>query len=376
MKKYLIRLTGESVKILIIGFAKIKYMPYLSLYLNNIDTSSNDVHILYWDRDTSPDKPLPDNITVHTFNEILADEIPKIAKIKAFIDFRKNAKEIIKKNKFDFIIVLTSVPAVLLSGILLGEYKEKYIFDYRDYTFEKLLPYKKCIAKLVENSAMTVYSSEKHLDFLPESEKLHVAYNFIKASVTIKNQKPFKQIGKGDSIRISYWGLLRNEGFNRKVIDKFANDSRFLINFYGKKQQVVENLEKYCIENKISNVKFYGEYQEEDRYRFAAETDLLYNLYDVTGTEGMAMGNKFFDGAIFRIPQICTKGSYMGEKVEEYGIGRAFDIDSDEFADMVYRYYTDIEETQFTDNCQRLMKRVLIDFESTEENIRTYCREQ
>ena len=33
------------MKILILGFSKIKYMPYLNVYLENIDRVKNDVHL-------------------------------------------------------------------------------------------------------------------------------------------------------------------------------------------------------------------------------------------------------------------------------------------------------------------------------------------
>ena len=56
------------MKILIIGFAKIKYMPYLNLYLDNIDTNKNDVHILYWNRDLQKeDVSHIKNVTLHEF---------------------------------------------------------------------------------------------------------------------------------------------------------------------------------------------------------------------------------------------------------------------------------------------------------------------
>ena len=76
------------MKILIVGFAKIKYMPYLNLYLDNIDRTVNDVELLYWDRDMSVDKALPENIKVHRFFEELSDEVPKAAKIKSFLNFK------------------------------------------------------------------------------------------------------------------------------------------------------------------------------------------------------------------------------------------------------------------------------------------------
>ncbi len=361
-KKSLGKLTGERVKILIIGFAKIKYMPYLNLYLENTNVEKNDVHLMYWDRDGGLDKTISPLVKTHVFSKHMEDEIPKLGKLGAFLGFLKQAKNLIKKEKFDFIISLTSVPTVLLSRVLLNEYKEKYIFDYRDYTFEWFKPYKALIAKLVENSAMTVYSSEKHLDFLPQSPKLHIAHNFISASLDYRKERILKKCGE-QPIRISYWGILRNEEFNRNIINKFANDGRFEVCFYGKKQQVVENLEAYCKDNNVSNIHFYGEYQEDDRYTFAENTDILYNLYSISGTEGMAMGNKFFDGVIFGIPQICTKGSYMGEKAEEYGVGKAVDVNSESFTDDIFEFFNYIDETEFKSSCDVLIAQITSDYE-------------
>ena len=43
------------MKILIMGFSKIKYMPYMNFYLENINADKNDVHLLYWNRDLKPE---------------------------------------------------------------------------------------------------------------------------------------------------------------------------------------------------------------------------------------------------------------------------------------------------------------------------------
>ena len=39
------------MNILILGFTKIKYMPYINFYLDNID-KSNNIEVVYWNRDT------------------------------------------------------------------------------------------------------------------------------------------------------------------------------------------------------------------------------------------------------------------------------------------------------------------------------------
>ncbi len=357
------------MRILIIGFAKIKYMPYLNLYLDNIDRDKNDVELLYWDRDTSIDKALPGNVKAHRFFEALSDEVPKVAKIKSFLHFRTYAKSVIKKGCYDFIIVLTTAPAILLSGVLLSKYKNKYIFDYRDYTLEKIPIYKKCVELLVKNSRFTVISSEKHKIFLPDSHKIQIAHNFISASLNHRDIKTSIEKDRAKPIRFSYWGVIRDKEINFSVIRKLANDSRFDVCFYGRKQNTAESLEQYCKENNIKNVRFAGEYIEKDRYEFVKDTDLLYNLYSADGTAGMAMGNKYYDGIIFYLPQICTKGSFMGERVEQYHIGLAVDPTSETFADDIYNYYFAIDEASFRESCDSVLSEIKNEYEVVIEKI-------
>ena len=86
------------MKILIIGFAKIKYMPYMNMYLNNIDTEKNDVHILYWNRDLKEeDTSKLKNVTLHEFKCYQEDDVSKISKITSFVKFRKFALKELKK---------------------------------------------------------------------------------------------------------------------------------------------------------------------------------------------------------------------------------------------------------------------------------------
>ena len=39
------------MKILILGFTKMKFMPYASFYLDKIDYKKNQVEVVYWNRD-------------------------------------------------------------------------------------------------------------------------------------------------------------------------------------------------------------------------------------------------------------------------------------------------------------------------------------
>ena len=79
-------LVGVGMKLLIMGFSKIKYMPYMNFYLENIDSYRNEVHILYWNRDLqAEDTSFLKGITLHEFCCKQEDDVSRITKIGSFI---------------------------------------------------------------------------------------------------------------------------------------------------------------------------------------------------------------------------------------------------------------------------------------------------
>ena len=84
------------MKILIMGFSKIKYMPYINFYLENINADENDVHLLYWNRDLkAEDVSALTNIELHEFCCFQSDDVSKLSKIGSFIKYRKFALKIL-----------------------------------------------------------------------------------------------------------------------------------------------------------------------------------------------------------------------------------------------------------------------------------------
>ena len=57
------------MKILLIGFSKITYMPYLNFYLSVLEGTGAVIHIIKWNRDNTSDVSLDqDKIVVHEFD--------------------------------------------------------------------------------------------------------------------------------------------------------------------------------------------------------------------------------------------------------------------------------------------------------------------
>ena len=352
------------MNILIIGFTKIKYMPYINFYLSNI-SNTNKISILYWNRDLKDEK-LDPKYNYYEFKLFQKDDVSKLSKIKSFLKFKKFAKKVINSNNWDLIIVMHSLPAVLISKYIVNKYK--YIFDYRDFTYESFLPFRQMVGKLVKYSKCTFVSSDKYKKYLPlkYDDKIFVSHNILISELgsEIKCQKKIKR----SKIIISFWGFIREKELNIKIINLVSNDNRFELHYYGREQEVALSLKKYVVDNNISNVFFHGEYVPTDRFDMANKTDLIHNIYSSKNMM-MSMSNKYYDGILFKIPQICFKNSNMGIKVVQNGIGIDINPFLEQNLDRVYDYYTKINSDKFNLNCKNELNCVKDDLKKAEKII-------
>ena len=350
------------MKIGIIGFAKLKYMPYLNFYMDGINTAANQVHILYWNRDGRQEKRRSD-VEYHEFNDIMDDDSNKVLKIRKFMRYRSFALSVIKEQNFDFIIILHSIPGVLLESYMKRCYNHRYIFDYRDYTYESILPFRCRIWQCVYNSYATFISSEGFRTALPDVSQIYVSHNI---STDLLKQRRHHAKNQGSPIRISFWGYIRHEQVNRTLIQKISEDQRFELHFYGREQAIAQRLKAYANQINAKNVFFHGEYNPEDRLSFAANTDLIHNIYSNKELphQKLAVSNKYYDALALYIPQICMNNSYMGELVQKNGIGIACDPKSDNFLDTVFLYYKELDYERFCGMCDCSMERVMSEYEN------------
>lgn len=323
------------MKVLIVGYGKLKYMPYADFYLRNIDLLKNDVHMVFWNRDLSEEYRKYQPVCYHEFKYRQESDVPLYKKIHGFLKFKRFLKGVLKQENFDKLIVLHSIPAFLIYKQLLKKYAFKYIFDYRDYSYEKISFFKKRIKRLSDCSQITFTSSDAYRPFLSNSDdKVITSHNILLDDLHHRNyiKTEYKKV------RISFWGLIRDVKINLAIIDKIGKDSRFELHYYGRIENCAKELIDMVKKKDIQNVFFHGEYVPTDRYEFIKNTDLLHNLYKDINTM-MAMGNKYYDGIIFRIPQLCTEDSFMGKRATSSNVGLECDPYSDSFCEAIYNYF-------------------------------------
>ena len=360
------------IKVLLLGFGKIAYMPYMNFYLDAVKDKKVKFELIYWDRDGRLDAELPSRISkAYKFEAHLEEQLPFKKKIKFFAKYRKFALNVLKHNSYDKIIVLHTTPGLTLLDYLVRKYKGRYLLDFRDVSYEYISVYRKLVGILSRNSAMTFVSSDAFRKFLPTEENIFTIHNYLEDSLNhkmIRKQFPRER----NVLRVGYWGLVRQVDINKKLMDVLGNDFRFELHYYGRMQQDGREMEEYAYNKGYRNVFFHGAYMPVERYEFAKETDLIHNVYDCGHTTGNAMGNKYYDGIIFGIPQICTEGSYMGELVNRVGVGLSLNFSDPKIADNIWDYYNKLDWSKFERSCttdlclvreqQAIVKNKLINF--------------
>lgn len=349
------------MKVLVVGFTKISYMPYMHFYIEQLKKNNCEIHLLYWNRDNKPDSKSPDGIYTHMYDRYQEDSVPIRRKLLSFLGYRRFAMKILRENRFDMIVVLHSTPGVLLYDELKKKYKKKYILDYRDFTYENIKIYKNIIHKLVKNSYATFVSSDAYRKYLPSVDNINTSHNIVMTS--LENREIRKSKSRDiQPIRIRFWGFIRHGKINMTIISKLANDKRFELHYHGREQKTGLDLRNYCERNHINNIFFHGEYKPNNRYDFIQKTDLVHNMYENDIKTTNAMGNKYYDGLTFYIPQLCSKGSFMGEQVEKNQIGKALNADSPKFADEIYDFYKSINWTTFETQCDKTLNSIILQY--------------
>ena len=346
----------------------------MNFYLDNLDRDAHEIHILYWNRDLkTEDLTKYEGCVFHELRCYQEDDVSKLSKLKSFAKYRRFAKKLLKGENFDLIFVLHSLTGVLVADVLKKKYKGRYIFDYRDATYEGFAPFKRIVASLTENSLATFVSSDAFRPLLPEScaEKIYTSHNLLLDSLNKRDERKLYGI-PSERIRVAFWGFIRHEEINKEIIKKLAADSRFELHYYGREQEIALNLKEYARSISAKNVFFHGEYKPEERYGFVRKTDIIHNIYSNTENPPTvcAMGNKYYDGIIFRLPQLCAADSFMAKRAEEAGVGLACNPCDGDFADKVFEYCDTLDRERFSLCCDSELDRVLNEYKKGIEVIK------
>lgn len=353
------------MKVCIVAHVERTYLPYMNRYMKFFDENNIDYDIICWQREETKSEARSNE-----FNYYEPAQHDAFGKIMAYVRYAKFVKEIIRKNKYDKVVVLTTVMAVSICRFLAKEYKGRYLFDIRDYTFERFLPYKKVVDSLIKKSALTTISSKGFMDFLEPCENIVINHNmnFSDAQDTPSPLKN-KQV-----INVGFVGQVRYFEENAELIKQLKNTFKYQLWYIGKPTADCD-LEGYCAQNQITNVSFIGKYSNEQKPELYKSIDMVNSIYGDDSLEvTTALPNRLYEACLFKKPIISSKKTFLGEVIHQYKLGVIVDVEHDDVMAILDEYIDNFNEDEFLKGCNQFIADVRRDDEILYERLHQFIK--
>lgn len=358
------------MKIGIITFSNRNNMPYLKYYEEILKKEKIPYECVFWDRFT--DNNIEKKNNEYTLHIKCLPGGNKIGKIIPMFKYKYIVERIIANEKYTHLIVLTTLPAVLLKKSLLKNFKDKYILDIRDYTYEKYSFYKKIVDELVDNSYFTSISSKGFLEFLNANEKIVSCHNISNTEFTVNYSKDLKN---KKHITIGFVGNIRYFKENCKFIDALANSPKYSLIYIGR-ENIDCNLKDYCKRKNIKNVIFFGEYKNEDKPIIYQNIDLINSVYGDNSLEvSTLLPNRLYDGLLLKKPIIATKGTYLGKLITNRNLGLSINLNNNFVETNIDNYVNKFDSKKFNLSCNEFLEKIKIEQKQYFQKILSFVKE-
>ena len=301
------------MKACIIGIQNIKHMTLISIYTEYFRKNDIEYDIVYIDKygideSVGAECEYKFDGSVDKYNGF-------IGKILKSIEFKKYAEHILKRNKYDFVVVWREQTAFLFSRFLKKYYKNKYSVNIRDLWDSKNIFLTNGVKKAVNNSAYNTVSSEGFIKYLPSAD-----YTMVHSANREIIEKGFKPGNKDElPIRITYIGTLRFQEYCIELIKSFDNDSCFLLEFIG---QGSEEIEAFCKANHYTNVYCSGSFAPQETNEKLQGTHVINCAFgSVELAERMLTPIRLYYAVSAGIPILTAEGTWIDEIGKKYGMG-------------------------------------------------------
>lgn len=335
------------MKVLIVGFYTKTYMPYIYKYEEILKKYNIEYDVVCFDRDKTASAVHQDNVFV--FSQKMG--VNKLKKVVPYFQYIHFVKKIIKKTTYDKLIILTTVPAVLLYPILVNSYPNSYIFDYRDYSYERIPIYKRIVDKIVSNSYSTFISSKGFLHYLSGSSKINLIHNLSNTD----NCKITANLPSREKIVIGFAGFVRYYDVNTALMKQVMNTEHYELQYYGTMYDDCD-LPGFAKALHIDNVKFFDTYSNHEKPQIYENFTFINSIYSLSSKEvAYAIPNRLYDAALFKVPIIVAKNTFLQEIVEKYELGFAIDIFTENLLQKIDQYLSSFDASKFTANCEAFL---------------------
>lgn len=356
------------MKYLLIGFFSRTYMPYMEKYETILKEYRIDYDIVFWNRDAES-KDITHIGNEYTFSCVTTTSgLKKLLPVYKYIKF---IKTLIRKNRYNKLIIFTTMPAILLRSMLLNEYRGKFIYDYRDTTYEHWNFFRHFVNKIIDSSYFTAISSRGYMHVLDDNPKIIINHNISNESYIVERAK---DLSKLERINIGFLGYIRYFDINGRLIDALKNSQKYVLSYYG---TCFSNchLDEYAKSVHAENVFLKGKFNNSEKPKLYQNIDIINSMYSLQSPEvKYAIPNRLYDAALFKIPIMATTNTYLADIIIKYKLGFTFDPNKGDILKKINKYVSDFDPDVFTKHCQDFLQAVSNDEEYLCQRIRDFIK--
>lgn len=337
--------------------------PFVQIYTRFFDEVGIEYDIISWNREGRDEPCVQYNYKPKSRNFL--------ALLWAYKKFASFVTKTVEKNAYDRLIVFTSQSAIFLNRFLSHKYKGRYIFDYRDLSFEQKKFFRHSFANVLKHSFANVISSPGFKKYLPDGFEYIISHNFNVEQVKLaikNNSTPFRV----DDLSILTIGAIRKD-MNIEVMDALGNIPGTKLSFVGK-GPASQSLECYAENKGFTNMVFKGFYDKEDEPKIISDCNFINIFYPQIPSHTTALSNRFYNSLIYKRPMLVTMNSTQGDYVEKYSVGLAIE-NCDNLYDAMHNYIQNINYHEYCQCCNKLLVDLLSDYNKWQEIITSFVAE-
>ncbi len=306
-----------SAPVCFVSMDNLNRVPYLDRYVGCL---SSGFDLIYWDRAGVDEPTAAEKIFRYQRPcNVGGSGDDFLNKLLGYIGFRSYASRILRRGNYSMVVALTGNCAVLLSGVLLSEYRSKFVIDIRDYWHEDISWYHNREQKLIEASAAAVISSPAYRSFLGDHQFL-IMHNDqeIPEGCHVSN-------GTEGPMVLTCVGAAKNLELDQQVLRYFANDDRFEVRFIGRGY---ERLLEFVEESNIENAVIEGAFPMKDTLLKYRGADAVINMYgNHSPYFDYALSNKLYFAARLGLPLLVCEDTYLEEVARGYSLGCSVNLE-------------------------------------------------
>lgn len=310
----------------------ISLAPYLKIYTQVLDQMEDvEYDIIYCDKRGKKEP------AKHRFALKTKDDVSRLQKLSYYFLYSRYLLRVLKKEKYDKLIVFGPQIAIFIQPYLCKHYQGKFIMDYRDLSIDRI--FKKRYRIIVDASAYNMISSPGFKEYLPEKDYI-LSHNFdiniVERAIEDVRTEPYQLTTDNGRFHVMTIGGIRHVEQNTQVIQALADKPDFQVTFAGWGFGVPA-LQKYVEDHHIRNVAFTGFYEKKDEPSIISQATFLNIYYSLEPNPRTAISNRFYNSLIYRKPMITTIGTIQGKYAKDYGVGLAVK-NADHLADDIKEY--------------------------------------